>query len=255
VLRNYCYLDEGAMMPPKSLFTEEMLLDAAFKIVRQEGIKNLSARSLAKELKCSTSPIYTYLESMEEVEKSLRKRATELLLEYQLARRTGQAFFDMGVGYILFAKYEKNLFRFLLAGDYARPKIAGTEQPRLKSALDVFNNRLSVDGPPEKPDVKPGRIMHRNVVEALIPSMKTDPVLTGFDDDQLESVLSKMWVFVHGLAMLINSESVASDNEDTLTQMLHEMGWFVMEGERQKEAGKFRDTARHDLRRQSRRRK
>jgi len=227
-------------MPLKSIFTEQMLIDAAFKIVRQEGINKLSARSLAKELNCSTTPIYRYLDSMDKVEKSMRKRATNLLLEYQLTRRTGHAFFDMGLGYILFAKNEKNLFRLLCMSGFAQQNKPGPEKS-VTGSVQYTSGMVVTDDSPEKIDIKPGRILPKKIVAALIPQMKTDPKVVGLDDQQLENVLLKMWVFVHGLALLINSESVVLDNEDTLIQMLHETGWFVADGERQKQAGKYKD--------------
>ncbi len=227
-------------MPPKNTFTEEMLLGAAFKIVRHQGIKKLSARSLAKELNCSTTPIYRYLDSMDKVEKIMRKRAINLLLEYQLTRRTGHAFFDMGLGYILFAKNEKNLFRLLYMSGYAQQNKPGPEKSGRDSVL-YTSGMVVTDDSPEKIDIKSGRILQKEIVAALIPQMKTDPKVAGLDDQLLENVLSKMWVFVHGIAMLINSEAVVLDNEESLIQMLHEMGWFVADGERQKQAGKYKD--------------
>src|SRR4030043_1200955 len=100
-------------MPLRSSFTKDAFIDAAFKIVRTKGWDNLTARSLARELNCSTMPIYSYLKSMNNLYEELRKKAVDLLINYQTTPRTGQIFYDMGVGYILFAKQEKNLFRFL----------------------------------------------------------------------------------------------------------------------------------------------
>ncbi len=103
-------------MPPKSSFTRGMLLDAAFKIVRGKGRDGLSARSLASELNCSTMPVYSYLKSMKKLDTELRQKAIDLMITYQTTPRTGQPFLDMGLGYVMFAKHEKNLFRFLFAG-------------------------------------------------------------------------------------------------------------------------------------------
>ncbi len=114
-------------MPAKGSFTREMFIDAAFKIVRSKGREKLSARSLAKELKCSTMPIYSYLKSMKSLDRQLGEKAIDVLLGYQTTPRTGQAFFDMGFGYVLFARQEKNLFRYLFAGTGkgGRPRNAG----------------------------------------------------------------------------------------------------------------------------------
>ena len=45
-------------MPTKIRISREMILDAAFEIVRQDGIEKLSNREIANKLKCSIRPIY-----------------------------------------------------------------------------------------------------------------------------------------------------------------------------------------------------
>ena len=44
-------------MPPKARITRDMILDAAFDLVRAEGHEALNVRTLAKRLGCSTQPI------------------------------------------------------------------------------------------------------------------------------------------------------------------------------------------------------
>ncbi|MGE7690706.1 hypothetical protein ACQKMI_16025 [Lysinibacillus sp. NPDC097214] len=48
-------------MAPKERFKEEILLDCAFEMVRKSGIDSVNARDLAKELGCSTKPIFRLL--------------------------------------------------------------------------------------------------------------------------------------------------------------------------------------------------
>jgi AcrR family transcriptional regulator len=193
-------------MPARSSFTRDMFIDAAFKIVRDRGRDKLSARSIAKELNCSTMPIYSYLKSMKKLNEELGKRAIELLLNYQTPSRTGNAFLDMGLGYVLFAKREKNLFRFLFAGSYRRGE-QGNAGRTLKDF--AFGN--------------------------LVPKMKGGARLEGLDEKQLERILTKMWVFTHGLASLINNNAFGSNDEDYITETLKETGLFIIQGEKQKE--------------------
>ena len=48
-------------MPPKARITQDMILDAAFELVRAEGQEALNVRTLARRLGCSTQPIlYNY---------------------------------------------------------------------------------------------------------------------------------------------------------------------------------------------------
>jgi AcrR family transcriptional regulator len=192
-------------MPAKNLFKRDTLLEAAFKIVRTKGWERLSARSLAKELNCSTMPIYSYIKSMKRLEKELGKKAINLLLTYQTTKRTEQAFFDMGLGYVLFAKEEKNLFRFLFGRGTGGGK---------------YWNRRS--------------ILKEFAFKTLIEKMRGDPLFEGFDGESLNNILTKMWIFVHGLAVLINNNAFASASDDDLQALLKETGRFIVKGEKSK---------------------
>ena len=61
-------------MPTKIRISKDMILDAAFEIVRKDGIEKLSNRELANKLKCSIRPIYYQFENVEEMQKELYKK-------------------------------------------------------------------------------------------------------------------------------------------------------------------------------------
>ena len=189
-------------MPLKSSFTKDAFIDAAFKIVRTKGWDNLTARSLAKELSCSTMPIYSYLKSMNSLYEELRKKAVDLLIAYQTTPRTGQVFLDMGVGYILFAKEEKNLFRFLHQRKEGKDRYQEIEKRIREAAL-------------------------RNLTQ----NMKADPILEGLDEQTLRDVLMKMWIFAHGLAFLVNNNAFADDDHDIL-EIIKETGKLLILGKK-----------------------
>jgi len=100
-------------MPPKCKFENKKIINAAFSVLRKQGWEMISARSIAKSLNSSTTPIYTYLKSMKNLKKELIKKTILILDDYLSRKNTGDKLLDMGVGYILFAKEEKYLFRFL----------------------------------------------------------------------------------------------------------------------------------------------
>lgn len=189
-------------MPLRSSFTKDAFVDAAFKIVRTKGWDNLSARSLAKELNCSTMPIYSYLKSMKSLYEELRKKAVDLLITYQTTPRTGQIFFDMGIGYILFAKQEKNLFRFLYQRKEGEERYQEIEKKIRESA---FKN--------------------------LTQNMKADPILEGLGEQKLKDVLTRLWIFVHGLAFLVNNNAFA-DDENYILETIKETGRLLILGEK-----------------------
>ncbi len=57
-------------MPPKIKITKTMILNAVLEITREAGFESINARSIAGKLKCSTRPMFTCYENMEELKKT-----------------------------------------------------------------------------------------------------------------------------------------------------------------------------------------
>jgi AcrR family transcriptional regulator len=215
-------------MPRKNLFSKEMFVDAAFKILREKGRDKLSARSLARELKCSTMPVYSYLKSMSTLVTDLEKKAIALMLTYQTTGSTGQPFLDIGIGYVLFARNEKNLFRFLFARTERRQRHA--RSPRRVGAApdDLFGLLFAgTDGG----FTTSGKALREIALASLIEQMKKDPAVGGLDETQLKSILMKMWIFTHGLAFMATNDLLIENDEPFIRDTLHETGRFVIDGE------------------------
>ena len=98
-------------MPPKQRFSSQDIIEAAYRIVRRQGWKGFSARTIANELKSSTRPIYDYFNSMENIEAEVVKKALAHFVEFINRERTGDKWLDQALGYVLFASEEKHLFR------------------------------------------------------------------------------------------------------------------------------------------------
>ena len=217
-------------MPRKNLFTKDMFINDAFKIIREKGRDKLSARSLARELGCSTMPVYSYLKSMKTLVNDLEEKAVDLMVTYQTTSSTGQPFLDMGLGYVLFARNEKNLFRFLFMDQERSQRHNRAGRQRRDSEKDL----LSLLFAGEEKDRRHGRDRKNPriaVFNKLIAGMKTDPDLQGLDDKQLESILTKMWIFTHGLAYLANSNLLIRNDEEFINQAIYDTGFFVIQGE------------------------
>ena len=56
-------------MPPKAKVTREEILSACVDIIRESGFSAVNARALASRLGCSTQPIFSNYQSMEELKK------------------------------------------------------------------------------------------------------------------------------------------------------------------------------------------
>ena len=105
-----------------------MVIDTAFEIVRSDGWPALSARNIANKLNSSVGPIYSYVKSMGALEEKLVGRAYRLLYQYMTEPRTDDRALDRGVGYVLFARDEKNLFKCFIDEKFATLRRPNSEQ-------------------------------------------------------------------------------------------------------------------------------
>ncbi len=193
---------------PSKKFSPEDIIEAAFQVIRKEGRERCTARSIARQLGSSTMPIYSALKSMKNIEDSIAKKASDVLLGYQIRKWSGFGFLDMGVGYVMFAQDEKNLFRMMY---FREPGTEDDEQRARKYRGYVFDALME-------------RLEHEEIMEGL--SLK-----------QRRDVLSRMWVFSHGLAVLMNSAVIEPMNESEITQVLMDTGALIITGERCRPAG------------------
>ena len=92
-----------------------MIVKAAFDLIRREGVENLNARSLSKELGSSTQPILYHFSTMEEVRDKAYEKADEFHSYYLMndLEKEDNPLLSLGLRYIKFAIEEKNLFLFL----------------------------------------------------------------------------------------------------------------------------------------------
>lgn len=101
-------------MSAKVLIKKEDLIKGAVKIIRSDGIEQLSARNLARACNCSTQPIFRLFENMDELKKTVYNDVYEIQNKYLTTGKTHQVpFIGVGLSYIEFATKEKNLFKFL----------------------------------------------------------------------------------------------------------------------------------------------
>ena len=71
-------------MPPKQTITKEMIIAAAFDLVRQKGKTALSARNIAAALSCSTQPIYSCFSTMKDLEEIVTKKILDFIIRTYL---------------------------------------------------------------------------------------------------------------------------------------------------------------------------
>lgn len=181
-------------MPPKTVFKKEDVINAAFKIVKKNGIKVLTARKVANELKSSVVPVYSNFESMEKLSKEVLKKAKDLLSEYVTGSYTDRVFLNIGVGIAVFARDEPMLFRAIFLED---------ESVLYKDIVDEF--------------IKSMRIQ-----------MKKDKRFTKMTDEERSALLNKMWIFTHGIASLICVGLMKDDSNEYIIDLLLDVGSAVI---------------------------
>ncbi|MBN2356779.1 TetR/AcrR family transcriptional regulator [candidate division KSB1 bacterium] len=179
-------------MPKKNQFTREAVVDTAVKIIREKGWQHLSARAIAQELDSSTMPIYSHLKSMDEIEAEIRDRAIALLQQYQNKHYTEKQNLNRVLGYLLFAREERNLYRFLFI---QRPMT----QPDM-ARIDIWNG-LSKGTDYELP----------------LQLLKGKLIFKGMDDQLLKSS-----IFIHGLASVLNDGLLEAWEVNDLEKLLEQ---------------------------------
>ncbi len=103
-------------MPAKKQVTREAIVKTALDILRKSGMGAVNARSLARKLKCSTQPVYFSFKGMDELKETVAEEIAGIYQEYlddELKESGYPPYKAYGMGYIRFAKEEKQLFKFL----------------------------------------------------------------------------------------------------------------------------------------------
>ena len=169
-------------MPTKVRISKDMILDAAFEIVRKYGMEKLSNREIANKLKCSIRPIYYQFENVEEMQKELYTKIEHYFYKFLLDNMILgiPQYKQVGINYIKFAQKEKKLFQTLFMNETGLTP-------------DAFVSKVGDD---------------YKEIERLI------RISTNLKDDDIKDFHTKMWIFCHGIATLVASNTIRlTDNQ------------------------------------------
>ena len=169
-------------MSTKIRISKDMILDAAFEIVRKDGMEKLSNRELANKLKCSIRPIYYQFENVEEMQKELYRKIEQYFYKFLLDNMIEgiPQYKQVGMNYIKFAKQEKKLFQTLFMNDTGLTP-------------DAF---VTKDGEDYKE------------IEKLI------RISANLKEEDIKDFHTKMWIFCHGIATLVANDTIKlTDNQ------------------------------------------
>lgn len=156
-------------MPPKQKFTRREVISAGLEIIRRQGMSGLTARALAQELGCSVKPVFGLFQNMEEVQREVLAAANALYqkcLQEEMENSSHPPYKASGMGYIRFAREEKELFKLLFMRDRTGEEISESR----REILPLL------------------RLIQQNL---------------GLDEEQACLLHMEMWLFVHGIATMI----------------------------------------------------
>ncbi len=186
-------------MPPKAKITKENIIDCAFAMIQSGGFHDITTRKLAKELACSTQPIYHLFSDMEDLKKALYVKSCRYFTEQVHREMPGLApdFLEMGIAYIKAAKREKNVFHFMCTENNFS----------MHSMMDL------VAGADE------------SLVSKDVSGISG---LEGFTKDQLKELFMLVWTFTHGIATIASNDGVTLSDEELSALLIKAYKAFVM---------------------------
>ena len=162
-------------MAKTTKITKEIILEKALEIIRTQGIEKVSNREIAKKLNSSIRPIYYQFKNSEELYNELLMKMETYFYSFLLDNEIGDIpkYKQIGINYIKFAKEEANIFK----------------------ALFMKKNNLVVEN-------FIGQIKEFKEIEKFV------KVSTNLKNEEIKSFHVKMWIFTHGLATLVASNTI-----------------------------------------------
>ncbi len=101
-------------MPPKPKYTKEQLIDAAVDIIRADGIKAITAQSLAERLHVTPPSVFSHFDTVEKIREAATQRAREIYDGYvQTGLSLNPPFKGFAMYFVKFAVDEPMLFQLL----------------------------------------------------------------------------------------------------------------------------------------------
>ncbi len=183
----------GRKMVRKSVFSREDVVKAGFDLVDKLGLDQLTARNLAEEIGSSTAPVYSNFSNMDQLEEALVDEAVKRLMDTTRQDKSGNQFLNIGLGFLDFA----------------------WKHPRWYEAL--FQGKTQQTDPGFK------------IMEEILESMATMPVLADLHETERTIVLKKMAIFTHGMATEICTNQGAKHSPEEWNILLDEVGQTIMQ--------------------------
>lgn len=107
-------MKEVIRMAPRQKITKDMILEAGYELAKKNGIENVNSRNVAKELSCSTQPVFSQFPTMEELRKAVFDYACEKCVSEILKNKDKKDFLNLTTRwYLNLIRKEKNLYKLI----------------------------------------------------------------------------------------------------------------------------------------------
>lgn len=190
-------------MPPKTKYDKEAIVEAAFDIAKEEGFAGITARSVAKRLRCSVAPIYLNFGTIDDLIKAVVERVFALSDELLKKQKGPDLFENIGKASLVFAREYPVLFRELVM----------QKNPYMAS--------------------------YETVQEAMVEALAEDETMRGLTHDERRRLLLKMRIFQTGISVMAANGHLPSWLDDQAAEaLLLEMGEDLLRIQQIKQKGK-----------------
>lgn len=167
-------------MPARRKINKDDIVNVCVQIIRKEGIQGLNARKVAKELGCSTQPIFYIYSNLDEMKKDALEKIYQIFDDAMLKSNYDKPVYkDIGKNYIKFAKDEPLLFKLLFNSEVNK---------EAQSFIDL-------SGPSSR------------ILETLSSQ-------TGLSEKEAKKFHLRMWLYVNGIANLVANRTINFTDEE-----------------------------------------
>ncbi|MER0281589.1 TetR/AcrR family transcriptional regulator [Clostridioides difficile] len=186
-------------MPPKAKITKKMILNIVLEITRETGFETVNARSIANKLQCSTRPIFTCYENMDELKNEFLAFAYEYYKQYVTNYSNSvnvSPYLILPLSYIEFAQEEIHLFKLLFINDM---------DLNMTEAKDFYNE---IDN--EK--------RARNFSEII-----------GIELERAKVIFLDLFLYTHGIAVLVATKKLTLDRNSAEKMVRKILSAFIIQ--------------------------
>lgn len=177
-------------MSRRKIITRDQILNTTYALVRQEGFSKVTARNVAKRMKCSTQPIYLEFNSMGELKEEVYAKMEGELKRWLHGKQANVAsdpVIALCLGYVEFAVAEPLLFRSItMDEDGLISELKSFILSEFKSAMALSSRYQAYQGPKE-------------------------------------ALIGQIWIITTGMASAMTSHLVDLDNK----QLISVFEWYI----------------------------